>query len=372
MMISLRYILRPFLLLFLSLLVFSGGCAREEGLLKNPGFKATDKSIKDWSVEGNGSLEKDPGGGARFVSAAGAPFVYQQAEAKKRHKGSSISLGAWVRTDLPDSVFIEFSNRLGIDARSEMHPGDGKWRLMMVSTRVPEASQMLEFRLRVSKAGVVFIKDASMSPGMTVPIEGGGPGLDGPVFMAILAEGAVLALILGIVVRFQRRHDTVENRIIEVFAILCCLTAMVLILGKTSNASVAANIAWATGCAGGLLFIKRVIEKSAFTRMPGLGAIISGAAVISLLVALASLRDGSVAAAGKSALLAYIIFISSFAVIPAYRLYMTAAEGKARRTKVRIFRRPDVADSNLHAERDGVSADECCAVELHGQGPNNG
>ncbi len=371
MRISMRYILNPVVLLLFSLAVLSGGCAREESLLENPGFKASDKGIKDWSIEGEGSLEKAADGGGVFVALTGAPFVYQQADAKKRHKGSSLSLGAWVRTDLPDSVFIEFSNRLGIDAASETHPGDGKWHLMTVTARVPDASRLLEFRLRLSRPGVAYIKDASMAPGMTVPTDGAGPGIEGPVFMAFLAEGASLALLLGLVVRFQRHSDTVENRIFEVFVILSFLSAMVLILGKSFNASVVANIAWAAGCAYGLLFIIRGLERPVFSRLPGPGALISAATLILLIITIVSLRDGSVARAEKSARLAYIFFISSAVAIPAYRLFMRSAEVKSSQRKVRINKRPGAAGGNPYNESDGVSSAEAGQVKFQGQGPIN-
>lgn len=334
-------IFKPLVLLLFLLVVFSLGCAREEGLLKNPGFKALDNVIMDWSVEGDGSLEKAAGGGIKLIATTGAPFLYQQTVAKKRHRGSSLSLGAWVQTDQPDSVFIEFSNRLGIDERSETHPGDGKWHLMTLTARPPEASKMLEFRLRVSKPGTAFIKDASMSPGMRVALDGAGPGLDAPVIMIFMADGTLLALMFGLIVRFQRLQDTAENRILEVFAMLSLLSAMVLILGRTSNASVVSNIAWAAGCIGGLVFIGRGLKKSLIALLPGVGALISGATVILLVITIVSLRDGSLAAAGKSSLLAYILFISSLVAIPVYRRYTKAIEAGARRAKVRIYRPPD-------------------------------
>lgn len=336
-----RYILKPSILLIFSLVIFSWGCAREEGLLKNPDFKVSDNVIKEWSVEGEGSFEKAADGGIKLIALTGSPFLYQQAEAKKRHKGSSLSLGAWVRTDQPDSVFIEFSNRLGIDARSETHPGDGKWHLMTVTARVPEASQMLEFRLRVSKPGAAFIKDASMSPGMTAAIDGAGPGLDAPVFLTFLADGTLLALMFGLVARFRELHDTTLNRFFEVFVMLAILSAMVLILGRTSNASVVSNIAWAAGCAGGILFIIRGLEKPFVARLPGVGVLISGATAMVLIITIISLRDGALAAAGRSSLAAYLLFISSLAAIPVYRVYRKAIEGQARQTKVRIYRAPD-------------------------------
>lgn len=371
MMISMRHILKPVVLVLFSLVIFASGCAREESLLENPGFKASDKGIKGWSVEGEGSLEKAEGGGAIFAALNGAPFVYQQADAKKRHKGASLSLGAWVRTDMPDTVFIEFSNRLGIDAMSETHPGDGKWHLMTVTARVPDASRLLEFRLRLSRPGVAYIKDASMSPGTAVTAEGGGPGIDAPFFMALLAEGASLALLLGLVVRFRRHSDTVENRIFEVFVILSFLSAMVLILGKSANASVVANLAWAAGCAGGLLFIMRSLERPVLTRLPGPGVLISAAALMSLVMAIVSLRDGSVATAEKSALLAYLLFISSLAAIPAYRLYRRSVEAGSRQRKVRIYKTPGAPDGNPYNEPDGVSSDEAGQAGFQGQGPIN-
>lgn len=336
-----RYILRPAVLLVFSLILFSLGCAREEGLLRNPGFKVSDNVIKEWSVEGEGSIERAAGGGIRLVAMTGSPFLYQQATAKKRHKGSSLSLGAWVRTDQPDSVFIEFSNRLGIDARSETHPGDGKWHLMTVTARVPEASQMLEFRLRVSKPGTAFIKDASMSPGMTATIDGAGPGLDAPVFLTFLADGTLLVLLFGVVARFREFRDNSTNRFFEVFVMLAILSAMVLILGRTSNATVVSNIAWAAGCAGGIIFIIRGLEKPLVTRLPGAGVLISGATAMLLIITILSLRDGALAAAGRSSLLTYLLFISSLAAIPVYRMYRKAIEGQAMQTKVRIYRAPD-------------------------------
>ncbi|MEK6758995.1 MAG: hypothetical protein AABY51_04420 [Deltaproteobacteria bacterium] len=336
-----RYILKPAMLLVFSLVIFSWGCAREEGLLKNPGFKVSDNTIKDWAIEGEGSFERAADGGIKLVALTGSPFLYQQAPAKKRHKGSSLSLGAWVRTDQPDSVFIEFSNRLGIDARSETHPGDGKWHLMTVTSRVPEASQMLEFRLRISKPGAAFIKDASMSPGMTALIDGAGPGLDAPVFLTFLADGTLLALMFGLVARFREFSDTATNRIFEAFVMLAILSAMVLVLGRTSNATVVSNIAWAAGCAGGIVFIIRGLEKPLAARLPSVGVLISGATAMLLIIVIISLRDGALATAGRSALAAYILFISSLAAIPVYRMYRKVVEGQARQTKVRIYRTPD-------------------------------
>lgn len=336
-----KNILKPAISLVFSLIFFSLGCAREDGLLKNPGFQVSDNTIKNWHIEGEGSFEKAADGGIRLVAMTGSPFLYQQATAKKRHKGSSLSLGAWVRTDQPDSVFIEFSNRLGIDAKSETHPGDGKWHLMTVTARVPEASKILEFRLRVSKPGAAFIKDASMSPGMTASIDGAGPGLDAPVFLTFLSDGTLLVLLFGVAARFRELRDTATNRFFEVFVLLMILSAMVLILGRTSNATVVSNIAWAAGCAGGIIFIIRGLEKPLLTRLPGIGVLISGATTVLLIITIISLRDGSLAAAGRASLAAYLLFISSLAAIPAYRIYRRAVEGQGRQTKVRIYKAPE-------------------------------
>lgn len=80
-----------------------------------------------------------------------SPFLFTQVGAGMVAKGgTTVRAGGWVRTSAPGAVFIELSDRAGKDARSDAHPGDGRWHYLSVSSQVRRGTKMLEYRLRFS------------------------------------------------------------------------------------------------------------------------------------------------------------------------------------------------------------------------------
>ncbi|HKJ88428.1 MAG TPA: hypothetical protein VKA48_07955, partial [Gammaproteobacteria bacterium] len=218
-----------------------------------------------WSVEGGAEAEAMEEGLLLRTSGDGG-FIFQQAESPERFRGTSVTLAAWVKTGLPDGVFLEFSNRAGTDVRSEAHPGDGNWQRLELTTRVPGTEGAVEFRVRAYSPGKVLVKGPMLAAGYVPPAGYVGPVVDlGPWS----AGAAVLGLTLfmaAILMYFRRRRSTLHGRLFEAAALGAGVAASAAAadglfgtggLGSgvgTNVRAVASNLAWGAFGAGAVVY----------------------------------------------------------------------------------------------------------------------
>ncbi len=171
----------------LCMLAIAGGCSKFEGenLLENGDFTLWNGSASmpaGWSVEGNNiTVEKsdvvvDETGMTSIVVryssdgfAFGSPFLFQSIKDIKDLRGREIVLGAWVKTSTPDAVAIEYSDRAGIDVRSDFHPGDGKWRRLTLKYLLPDRAISAEYRLRFYAPAEALVGNVSLRRNSWLP-----------------------------------------------------------------------------------------------------------------------------------------------------------------------------------------------------------
>lgn len=304
--------LKTVLALLALTLIFCGGCTKDQSnFLKNPKFEEWNASPVDWRLEGDGTVAKaDPGAELKSTGTS-TPFLYQTFEITRRYRGSTLTLAAWVKTNIADSAVIEFSDRKGHDAKSTAHAGDGSWKLLTLTVKVPDSQGSIEFRFRNYKAGSSFIREASMSAG-TEPAIGttagsalsasGGYRAAGYLFMMIL-----IALT---VIYFKRRTSVSLPKAYEVFLILLALSGVMLMAQRPVNAALTANIAWSVliiALLARLLGNVGVSPLKEVCKRPGAvfisGSLLLGAATVN------ALRNGSVNEAQKTAAAAYILML---------------------------------------------------------------
>lgn len=161
-------------------IAIAAGCSRskEENFLSNADFSAwaAPSSPDAWKIEGDGvSLKKtdfkveETGSPAAEFSfhpdavVLNSPFLHQGAKETERLWGKRIRAGAWVKTDTPDAVFVEVSNRAGTDIKSRTHPGGGRWQYLDLSWDVPNNTPLVEFRLRFKRPAAALFGNPVVS-----------------------------------------------------------------------------------------------------------------------------------------------------------------------------------------------------------------
>ncbi|MBI5588525.1 MAG: hypothetical protein HY889_09210 [Deltaproteobacteria bacterium] len=297
-------------------LVFCGGCTNDQSnFLKNSKFEKWNAQPEGWRLEGDGAVVKsDPGAELKSTGTA-TPFLYQTFEITRRYRGSTMTLAAWVKTNVADSAVIEFSDRKGHDAKSEAHAGDGTWKLLTLTVKVPDSPGSIEFRFRNYKAGSSFIREASMSAG-TEPVIGTTAGSALSASGGYRAAGYLLmtTLIVLTVIYFKRRKSVSLPNVYEVFLILLALSGVMLMAQRPLNAVLTANIAWSILIMAlfarlfGKVSISPLKEacKKPFKRP---GAALISASLLLGAATVNALRNGSVNEAQKMAAVAYILML---------------------------------------------------------------
>lgn len=321
-----------FITLLVALVSIIWGCAGDEALLKDPRFEGLGKE-KVWSVEGDGVFKKSAEG-IELRSGQGAPFVYQQVRVTKKLRGGMISLAAWVKADVSDAIVVEFSNRLGTDEKSEAHPGDGQWRLLKLTARVPENSDIIEFRVRGYKRSAAFIKDVSMTTGSFTKAERDA----GAVELSGLSRAAAVAFLLLLsamtVWKMRSRNESLHMRLLWAFLLLIFLANLMLIL-RPRAAEVASNIAWVIFALSAILYMRSKVGFGGLFKRTSPGALLAAASVCAVFVTANSLMAGAEGFAGKTAKAAYLLMISSALAHFIQRLYIKFwVSGYGKKAKV--------------------------------------
>lgn len=312
------------LVLVLTMILLAGASspARASDLLKNPGLDVWEGGVPEgWSGEGGGAIEKagpEGGGALRFESSGGgAPFIFQKLQARARYRGSLMTFSAWVKTDSPESAYLEFSNRAGMDVSSEPHPGDGLWHRLEVTAKVPAREGAVEWRIRNYAPGVTYVKGAELTTGAGTPAAGEAAGLvmggeGGALWLASL--GALMAVT---VVFFRRRRGTIEARLVEAALLLLIISNAMLILKNGGYAAVTANLAWAAFVAAAAVFAASRFRAGIILSLARPGALyltLMGAAIVILVH---SLYRGDLGGAERTAGALYALMVIEVAVIVA-------------------------------------------------------
>ena len=302
---------RWFVILSLSLLILCG-CEGNKNLIDNSGFEVWTDMPFGWSVEGDCEVTRVEGGGVLFKAKDdGAPFLYQGVEPRSYHRGNLITLASWVKSSVPRSVVVEFSDRKGTDIKSQPHPGDGRWHLLSVTLRVPHDAEVLEMRLRSYRPGTALFREAAMTVGTGTILKGGRAGvfsLEG-VYTEI---GIVVLVVLAIVtVRYLDRWQHLwVGRALRTFFILVFMANGMQMLGKEENAIVTSIVAWSVfGILMFVVFINRresIFEAGmihGFLKRPWIPFI--ALSLFGVIFTVIFLSIGSVHLAEKSAGIAY-------------------------------------------------------------------
>lgn len=340
-------------------LLLAGGCSTDQSnFLKNPKFEKWNGGPEGWFLEGEATVAKT-GSGAELKSGGTAtPFLYQTFEIKRRYRGSAITLAAWVKTNLAESAVIEFSDRKGHDSRSGAHPGDGEWRLLTLTVKVPDSPGNIEFRFRNYKAGSSFIREASMSTG------------EGPLIAKRTGElsaaggyragGYILifALLSAEVFFFKKVSSLPYARFCEAFLVLLTLSALMLIAGRSVNAGVTANIAWAVVL---LVLLQRLFKKldpvpvkNALTKLfKKPGSVFISASLVLVAATVNALHNGSVREAEMTARGAYILMLLGGASI-AVRMVFNRFRAQEYES-VRIYKKHREKAYAVNGETEGGS-----------------
>lgn len=342
-------------------LVLAGGCSTDQSnFLKNAKFEKWNGGPVGWLLEGEAKVTKT-GSGAELKSAGTAtPFLYQTFEIKRRYRGSTITLGAWVKTNVADSAVIEFSDRLGHDARSGAHPGDGEWRLLTLTVKVPDSPGNIEFRFRNYKAGSSFIREASMSAGED-PLIAKRVGGEISAAGGYRAAGYLLifTLLSAEVFFFKKFSYLPYARVYEAFLVLLTLSALMLIAGRPVNAAVTANIAWAVILAVLLQRLMKKLDpvpvKNALSRLfKRPGAVFITASLVLIAATVNALRNGSVREAEMAARTAYILMLLGGASV-VVRMVLSGLRAEENES-VRVYKRHRKEADAMNGETEGGSA----------------
>lgn len=287
-----------------------------DNLLKNSRFKNWKNVPEEWSVEGPATVLKTGDGGAVLKSeSAASPFLYQQIRLRKGPAERLITLAAWVKSDVPDSTVIEFSDRLGTDRKSAAHPGDNDWHLLKMTVRANSSSGIVEFRVRNYKGGTVYIREASVSLGSNSLLEKASE----PAFALngtykTLAYASIFA-VFGLTVRwFRNLRRRAEARAAETVLLLFIMTGFMLMIGRPAYAAITANIA----CGAFIIFMICYIRSrlsvnlyrgAALGELKKPGALFILFSVLIALVSLYALHHGDVSAAERAAEIAWGLMI---------------------------------------------------------------
>lgn len=293
-------------------LLFAAGCTTDQSnFLKNPKFEKWNGLPEGWLLEGAAKVLRTGSGAGLESTGTATPFIFQTYEIRRRYRGATVTLAAWVKTNVADSAVIEFSDRKGHDARSEAHPGDGQWRLLTLTAKVPDSPGAIEFRFRNYRAASSFIREASMSVGQTPLLAkrlGGavnaGKGYGAAGYLLLLA------LLCAEVFYFKKSSFIKHAKAWEAFTVLLTLTVLTLTARRPVNAAVTANIAWAlivVALLPGFIKTGAAPVKGALKRLFKLpGSVFIVASVALTLATINALRNGSVREAEMTARWAYI------------------------------------------------------------------
>lgn len=339
-------------------LSLAGGCSTDQSnFLKNPKFEKWNGGPVGWLLEGEAKVTKT-GSGAELKSGGTAtPFLYQTFEIKRRYRGSTVTLAAWVKTNVAEGAVIEFSDRKGHDAKSGAHPGDGEWRLLTLTVKVPDSPGNIEFRFRNYKAGSSFIREASMSTGED-PLIAKRAGGEVSVAGGYKAAGYLLivTLLSAELLFFKKVSSLPYARVYEAFLVLLTLSALMLIAGRPVNAAVTANLAWVVIVLALLTKLIRKLDpvpvKNALTRLfKRPGAVFITASLVLIAATVNALRNGSVREAEMAARGAYILMLLGGAsvVVRMVSRGLRAEENDS----VRIYKRQREKADAMNGETEG-------------------
>lgn len=332
-----------FALAVLVMLAAAGCSTNQSNFLENPKFEKWDNGPEGWRLEGAAEVAKTGFGAELKSSGTATPFLYQTFGIKRRYRGSTMTLEAWVKTNVADSAVIEFSDRKGHDSRSEAHPGDNAWRLLTLTVKAPDSPGNIEFRFRNYKAGSSFIREASMSAGGTPLIAkrlGGAVSTGG--WVKATCYVVLLSLLAAVAVFFKKSSKNARSRAYEAFFLLLTLSALMLVAGRPANAVATANIAWAVIALkllhGFLRKLDPAAVKDAFLRLfkrPGAVFIVASLALS--VATVNALRNGSVREAGMTARWAYVLMLLGGASIVARKAWKAIRPEESE--SVRIYKR---------------------------------
>lgn len=311
------------------LAVLINGCDGRRNYLKDSRFDGPGPVSSAWSLEGGGEIRKTAEGALLYSDGDSAPFLFQGVSSGRFGKQRVFTLSAWVYSDAPDSAYLEFSNRRGIDIRSDPHPGDASWRLMKLTARAPEDSAYAEFRIRLYKAGSLTIREASLSPGSASTLEGRPPSAVnlGANTAKWAAAAALAASAIAAAFAFRKYRDNAGARVLEACVLLVILSNMMLVLGKSSNASATSGAAWGTVSVwliyrASKTLLKAKDTKKAFT-LRTLAISLAALSAAGAAGTVYALKNGDHKAAGKAAGFSFILFLASALALTAERLLLS-------------------------------------------------
>lgn len=315
------------------------GPARAGNLLENPaldtgGADGEGATPGGWVLEGDAAVEPTDDGLA-LRSTGGTPFLFQQVPVDRRLKGSMATLSAWVRSEVTEGAYVEFSNRKGMDVRSKAHPGDGLWHRLELTVRVPAEDDVAEFRLRHYRGGTTYIREASLVPGSrslmgrnpTAAVDGG-PRAIWFVFIGLLA--------LLVPFYFRRRRYMAHARLLEAGLTLLVISNLLLLVSRPEVSAVTSNIAWGLTASASLVFAVSVLGAGGASLFRRPGAVYVTVFLAVLAVLLYELSTGSVSGAEDAAKTLFALVVAEAVVMTARRVRRIFAAGEREACTVRL------------------------------------
>ncbi len=335
-------------LIILFALSFIPGCDTGRNLIENAEFKDRSKGPERWLIDGKAEVKKPEGGTVELVPAGpGGAFLYQPIKMRRLYQGNILTLSAMVKSSSPENAALEFSDRKGRDVTSPFHPGDGRWHILKVTTKVPEGAENIEVRLRTFKSVSALFRSPHLVIGTGTPLsedDGGENTIESALY---IFAGAYFMILLTISIHFYMRRRAAGGaaRVVGVFLMLVALANLMLILGRPFNAVLTSVIAWGVFLSGMVVVIawrgdgSFVMEylRLMIKRPASVFVVLS---VLSALSVIAFLYEGSTRLAAGAARLSYIFMLigAALAVVTRLRAVIRASGS---------FKDEGVEDKNL-------------------------